>query len=45
MAFGLGKDDSKSDMIGADAVVAWVDHKTGKGNAVDYYLASKEQVR
>lgn len=43
MAFGLSKDDSKSSMIGADAVVAWYD-SNGRGHAVDYYLGSKEQV-
>ncbi|XP_074605545.1 protein Skeletor, isoforms B/C-like [Brevipalpus obovatus] len=42
MAFGLSKDDSKSSMIGADAVVAWYD-SNGRGHAVDYYLGSKEQ--
>lgn len=43
MAFGLGKDDAKSDMINSDAVVAWIDDKTKKGFAVDYFLGSKEQ--
>lgn len=43
MAFGLGKDDSKSDMVNSDAVVTWIDTKTGKGHAVDYFLGSKEQ--
>lgn len=42
MAFGLGKDDSKSEMIRSDTVVAWVDHRSKKGHAVDYYLESKE---
>lgn len=44
MSFGLGKDDSKSDMDKADAVVAWYDHRAKQGKAVDYYLGSKEQV-
>lgn len=43
MSFGLSKDDSKSEMIGADAVVTWV-NGNGNGRAVDYFLASKEQV-
>lgn len=43
MAFGLGKDDSKSDMKNADAVVTWVDRNTGQVHAVDYYLGSKQQ--
>ena len=41
MAIGLSKDDSRSNMIGADAVVVWYD---GKGHAVDYFLESKQQV-
>lgn len=43
MAFGLGKDDSKSDMNNADAVVTWVDRQSGQVHAVDYFLASKQQ--
>lgn len=43
MAFGLGKDDSKSDMENADAVAAWVDRQTGQVHAVDYYLGAKGQ--
>lgn len=43
MAFGLGKDDSKSDMNNADAVVAWVDRQTGQVHATDYFLGSKAQ--
>lgn len=30
MAFGLSKNDTKSEMIGADAVVAYFDETTGK---------------
>lgn len=44
MAFGLSKNDSKSDMNNADAVVAFID-KRRKGHGVDYFLGSKEQVR
>ena len=43
MSFGLSKDDAKSDMINADAVVTWVS-PNGNGRAVDYFLGSKEQV-
>ncbi len=43
MAFGLSKDDAKSEMINADAVVTWVG-SNGDGRAVDYFLGSKEQV-
>ncbi|KFM72403.1 Protein Skeletor, isoforms D/E, partial [Stegodyphus mimosarum] len=42
MSFGLSKNDTKSDMIKADAIVAWID-KRRRGHAVDYYLGSKEQ--
>lgn len=42
MALGLGKDDSRSLMTSADAVVAWIDN-LGNGHAVDYFLGSKEQ--
>lgn len=45
MAFGLSKDDARSNMDRADAIVSWVDPKTGLGKAVDYYLGSREQVR
>lgn len=30
-------------MIGADAVVSWVEKDTGKGYAEDYYLGDKSQ--
>lgn len=43
MAFGLGKDDSKSDMQNADAVVAWVDRTSGQVHAIDYFLGGKAQ--
>lgn len=43
MAFGLGKDDSRSDMSNADAVVTWVDRATGQVHAVDYFLGAKQQ--
>ncbi|XP_022663529.1 protein Skeletor, isoforms B/C-like isoform X2 [Varroa jacobsoni] len=42
MAFGLSMDDTKTRMVGSDAVVTWIDHQ-GRGHAVDYYLGSKEQ--
>lgn len=42
MSLGLGKDDSRSLMVAADAVVAWID-ELGSGHAVDYYLGTKEQ--
>lgn len=44
MAFGLSKNDTKSQMNNADAIVAFTD-KHKRGHAVDYFLGSKEQVR
>lgn len=43
MAFGLSKNDTKSEMVGADAVVAFFDAATGRGHAIDYHLESKQQ--
>ncbi|KAG5872439.1 hypothetical protein JTB14_029441 [Gonioctena quinquepunctata] len=43
MSFGPSGDDSKNVMIGGDVVVAWVDKKTLKGYAEDYYLEDKSQ--
>lgn len=43
MAFGLGKDDSRSDMQNADAVVTWVDRSSGQVHAIDYFLGAKQQ--
>lgn len=43
MSFGISPDHQHTIMIGADAVVAWVDKETGKGYASDYYLDAKSQ--
>ncbi|XP_050310336.1 protein Skeletor, isoforms B/C isoform X1 [Anthonomus grandis grandis] len=43
MSFGLSGDVSRSEMIGGDVVVAWVDKETLKGYAEDYYLQDKAQ--
>ncbi|XP_044263750.1 protein Skeletor, isoforms B/C isoform X2 [Tribolium madens] len=43
MSFGISGDDSRSEMIGGDVVVAWVDKETSKGFAEDYHLAAKSQ--
>lgn len=43
MSFGLSGSDSHSQMVGGDVGVAWVDKKTLKGYAVDYYLDAKSQ--
>ncbi|KPM09787.1 Skeletor, isoforms D/E-like protein 2 [Sarcoptes scabiei] len=40
MAIGWSKDDTRSSMIGSDAVVTWIDEK-GEGHAQDYFLGSK----
>ena len=31
MSFGLSGDDRRSQMIGGDVTVAWMDHGTGEG--------------
>lgn len=43
MAFGLSGDPDTSVMVGGDVTVAWMNHKSGKGFADDYYLDSKSQ--
>ncbi|GLV32775.1 skeletor [Carabus blaptoides fortunei] len=43
MSFGLSGDDSKTQMIGGDVAVAWVDRATLKGFADDYFLEAKSQ--
>lgn len=43
MSFGISPKKTKTEMIGADVVVAWVDKATGKGFAQDYYLDDKSQ--
>ncbi|KPU79198.1 uncharacterized protein Dana_GF17471, isoform B [Drosophila ananassae] len=43
MSFGISPNRNISQMIGADAVVAWVDPQTGNGFAQDYFLEGKAQ--
>jgi len=43
MSFGISPNKNISQMIGADAVVAWVDPQTGNGFATDYFLEGKAQ--
>ncbi|XP_020817377.1 protein Skeletor, isoforms B/C isoform X1 [Drosophila serrata] len=43
MSFGISPNRNISQMIGADAVVAWVDPQTGNGFATDYFLEGKAQ--
>ncbi|XP_054288516.1 protein Skeletor, isoforms D/E-like [Macrosteles quadrilineatus] len=43
MSFGVSGHERKNQMIGADVVVAWVDHATLNGYAVDYFLDDKSQ--
>lgn len=43
MAFGLSGEEDRSRMVGGDVTVAWMDHKSGKGYAEDYYLDAKSQ--
>ena len=44
MAFGISGDDTRTFMVGADVVVAWIG-LDGVANAVDYYLTSRQQVK
>lgn len=43
MAFGVSGDNQKTQMVGGDPTVAWVDKRTLKGYAEDYYLDAKSQ--
>merc|ERR1712117_266809 len=43
MAFGLSGESDRSRMVGGDVTVTWMDHKSGKGYADDYYLDAKSQ--
>lgn len=43
MAFGISPKSDKTEMEGADAAVVWVDHTTGKGFAMDYFINAKAQ--
>ena len=42
MAFGISGSDTRTDMIGADVVVTWINDDGP--NAIDYYLATRQQV-
>ncbi|CAL8071837.1 unnamed protein product [Orchesella dallaii] len=41
MSFGLSGESDRSVMLGADAVVGWLDQSTGRGHVTDYYLERK----
>lgn len=43
MSFGVSGQIDRNVMIGADVVVAWIDHETLNGYAYDYFLDSKSQ--
>ena len=43
MSFGISGHDTKSQMVGGDVTVAWVDKDTLKGHARDYFLDAKSQ--
>ena len=43
MAFGISGDTTRTFMVGADVVVAWVG-LDGVANAVDYYINERQQV-
>lgn len=42
MSFGLSGDDKRSQMIGGDVAVGWIDQRGG--HVLDYFLDSKSQV-
>lgn len=42
MSFGISPNKAKTEMIGADVAVVWIDEK-GRGNAQDYILKDKSQ--
>ena len=44
MGFGFSGNLTRTWMVNADAVIAWVDVATGAPNAVDYYLTSRTPV-
>ncbi|XP_076043060.1 DM13 and DOMON_DOH domain-containing protein skeletor isoform X2 [Oratosquilla oratoria] len=43
MSFGLSGQLERSQMVGGDVVVGWLDQATGKGVALDYHLGLKAQ--
>ena len=45
MGFGLSGSTVRTDMVGADASIAWVDSAAGTPNAQDYYLSARSPVR
>lgn len=45
MAFGLSGGNATNSMVGGDVTVAYVDKKTGRPYAVDYFLESRDYVR
>jgi len=42
MSFGISGDDTRTFMVGADVVVAWIDDDGPE--AIDYYLTGRVQV-
>lgn len=43
MAFGISPKIEQTVMEKADAAVAWLDHDSGKGFALDYFLDAQSQ--
>lgn len=43
MSFGISGSPERSQMVGGDVAVGWVDKATLKGFAEDYYLDAKSQ--
>ena len=44
MGFGFSGNPNRVTMVGADAIVTWVDTSTGTPNAVDYFLTERSPV-
>lgn len=44
MGFGLSGSNMRTEMVGADVSIAWVDSAAGMPNAQDYYLTARSPV-
>ena len=41
MAFGISGDTKKSQMVGADVAIGWLDQSTGKGFVHDHFIDAR----
>lgn len=44
MAFGVSRSTDRTDMLGSDCTVAWMNTDDGTANAVDYLLQARSPV-